>query len=83
MARWVPRPGPRMTASASRRRPRKCRRRSLAQLAPGGRLIGPVGQPHWVQDLVLMIRQDSGTFRRLVVEQVAYIPLRGFYGYDG
>ena len=55
----------------------------LAQLAPGGRLIGPVGQPHWVQDLVLMIRQDSGTFRRLVVEQVAYIPLRGFYGYDG
>lgn len=55
----------------------------LAQLAPGGRLIGPVGQPHWGQDLVLLIRQDSGTFRRLVVGQVAYIPLRGFYGYDG
>jgi protein-L-isoaspartate(D-aspartate) O-methyltransferase len=54
----------------------------LTQLAPGGRLIGPVGKPHWVQDLVLMIRQDSGKFRRVVVETVAYIPLRGEYGYS-
>jgi protein-L-isoaspartate(D-aspartate) O-methyltransferase len=53
----------------------------LAQLAPGGRLIGPVGRPHWVQDLVLMIRQDSGRFQRVVVETVAYIPLRGVYGF--
>lgn len=52
----------------------------LAQLAPGGRLIGPVGRPHWIQDLVLMIRQDSGRFQRVVVETVAYIPLRGEYG---
>jgi protein-L-isoaspartate(D-aspartate) O-methyltransferase len=55
----------------------------LAQLAPGGRLIGPVGRPHWIQDLVLMIRQDTDKFQRVVVETVAYIPLRGFYGYDG
>jgi protein-L-isoaspartate(D-aspartate) O-methyltransferase len=53
----------------------------LAQLAPGGRLIGPVGQPHEVQDLVLMIRQDSDKFQRVVVETVAYIPLRGCFGY--
>jgi protein-L-isoaspartate(D-aspartate) O-methyltransferase len=53
----------------------------LAQLAPGGRLIGPVGQPHEVQDLVLMIRQDTDKFQRVVVETVAYIPLRGRYGF--
>jgi len=53
----------------------------LAQLAPGGRLIGPVGRPHWIQDLVLMIRQDSGKFRKVLVETVAYIPLRGVYGF--
>jgi len=50
-------------------------------VAPGGRLIGPVGQPHWIQDLVLMIRQDSGKFRKVLVETVAYIPLRGVYGF--
>ena len=55
----------------------------LTQLAPGGHLIGPVGRPHEVQDLVLMIRQDSGKFQRLVVETVAYIPLRGVYGFPG
>jgi protein-L-isoaspartate(D-aspartate) O-methyltransferase len=54
----------------------------LAQLAPGGRLIGPVGRPHEVQDLVLMIRQDSDKFQRIVVETVAYIPLRGRYGFS-
>ena len=54
----------------------------LEQLAPGGRLIGPVGKPHDVQDLVLMIRQDTDRFRRVVVETVAYIPLRGEYGYS-
>jgi protein-L-isoaspartate(D-aspartate) O-methyltransferase len=54
----------------------------LAQLAPGGRLIGPVGQPHEVQDLVLLIRQDTDKFQRVVVETVAYIPLRGAFGFS-
>jgi len=54
----------------------------LAQLAPGGRLIGPVGRPHLIQDLVLMIRQDTDRFQRVVVETVAYIPLRGQYGFS-
>jgi len=54
----------------------------LAQLAPGGRVIGPVGRPHWIQDLVLMIRQDTDKFQRVVVETVAYIPLRGQYGFS-
>ena len=55
----------------------------LTQLAPGGRLIGPVGRPHEVQNLVLMIRQDTDRFQRVLVETVAYIPLRGDYGFAG
>jgi len=55
----------------------------LTQLASGGRVIGPVGRPHEVQDLVLMIRQESDKFKRVVVETVAYIPLRGLYGFPG
>ena len=54
----------------------------LGQLAAGGRLIGPVGKPGQIQDLVMMGREDSGQWQRLVVEQVAYIPLLGEYGYS-
>ena len=54
----------------------------LEQLAAGGRLIGPVGKPGQIQDLVMMGRQDSGQWQRLVVEQVAYIPLLGEFGYS-
>jgi protein-L-isoaspartate(D-aspartate) O-methyltransferase len=54
----------------------------LEQLAAGGRLIGPVGKPGRIQDLVMMVREDSGRWQRLVVEQVAYIPLLGEYGYS-
>jgi len=53
----------------------------LAQLSRGGRLIGPVGRPHYVQDLVLIVRQDTDKFQRIMVETVAYIPLRGVYGF--
>jgi len=53
----------------------------LDQLAVGGRLIGPVGKPGQIQDLVLMVREDHRKWRRVVVEQVAYIPLRGEYGH--
>lgn len=53
----------------------------LRQLAVAGRLIGPVGSPHQVQDLVMLVCEEPGKWRRVVVEQVAYIPLRGEYGY--
>jgi protein-L-isoaspartate O-methyltransferase len=54
----------------------------LSQLAPGGRRIGPVGKPHWVQDLVPMIQQDADKSQRVVVETVAYIPLRMSFGFS-
>jgi len=53
----------------------------LGQLAAAGRLIGPVGQPNQVQELVMMVNEGAGQWRRVVVEQVAYIPLRGKHGY--
>ncbi len=54
----------------------------LDQLAVGGRLIGPVGEAGQIQELVMMVREDGRQWRRVVVEQVAYIPLRGEYGYS-
>lgn len=53
----------------------------LEQLAAGGRVIGPVGPPEKVQDLVMMVNEGEGRWRRTSVEQVAYIPLRGEYGF--
>ncbi len=49
----------------------------LSQLAAAGRLIGPVGLPNQVQELVMMVNEGAGQWRRVVVEQVAYIPLGG------
>jgi protein-L-isoaspartate(D-aspartate) O-methyltransferase len=43
-----------------------------AQLAPGGRLVGPVGAD---QRLVLLHRGDSGELRREVHERVRFVPL--------
>ncbi len=53
----------------------------LSQLAAAGRLIGPVGPPNQVQELVMMVNEGAGRWRRAVVERVAYIPLRGEHGY--
>jgi protein-L-isoaspartate(D-aspartate) O-methyltransferase len=55
----------------------------LAQLTLGGRLVGPVGRPGQVQDLVLLVRQGSEDWQRTVLAPVAYIPLRGQFGYPG
>ncbi len=53
----------------------------LGQLAEHGRVLWPVGRPNQVQDLVMMVNLGEGRWRRVVVTQVAYIPLRGTYGY--
>ena len=53
----------------------------LEQLAVDGRVIGPVGAPNQVQDLVMMVHEGPGQWRRVVVETVAYIPLRGEHGH--
>ncbi|MBW1917561.1 MAG: protein-L-isoaspartate O-methyltransferase [Deltaproteobacteria bacterium] len=53
----------------------------MEQLALGGRLIGPVGKPGQVQDLVLVVRKGPRQWQQRILEKVAYIPLRGRYGY--
>ena len=45
----------------------------LEQLAPGGRLVIPVGAGE-VQDLLLIIRDESG-YSRHVLDSVRFVPL--------
>lgn len=51
----------------------------LAQLAPGGRLVAPVGPPD-VQMLVRCIREAHGGIRREDLMGCRFVPLRGEYG---
>jgi protein-L-isoaspartate(D-aspartate) O-methyltransferase len=45
------------------------------QLAPGGRLVIPVGG--WSQDLQVIQRTDHGTFDTKVIEGVRFVPMTG------
>jgi protein-L-isoaspartate(D-aspartate) O-methyltransferase len=45
------------------------------QLAPGGRLVIPVGR--WYQELILIEKQKDGTVRRKSVTGVAFVPMTG------
>lgn len=47
----------------------------LEQLAPGGRLVIPVGQPYGRQDLLLIEKLDDGGFRTSNILPVAFVPL--------
>jgi protein-L-isoaspartate(D-aspartate) O-methyltransferase len=47
----------------------------IDQLAPGGRLVIPVGD--WYQELVLIEKQNDGTTRRESVIPVMFVPMTG------
>ena len=49
----------------------------LKQLAPGGRLILPVGEPWAVQQLILVQKDAAGRISRRVLELVRFVPLVG------
>lgn len=49
----------------------------VGQLAPGGRMILPVGKVNGPQNLVLVRRDDSGRVYRDTVLAVAFVPLVG------
>lgn len=53
----------------------------LDQLAEGGRLAMPVGTP-WEQELELWQRREGGLEHK-VIAPVAFVPLRGEYGWSG
>ena len=47
----------------------------IDQLAPGGRLVAPVGAG-WGQDLVLLEKKSDGSLRRTAVVPVIFVPMR-------
>jgi protein-L-isoaspartate(D-aspartate) O-methyltransferase len=52
----------------------------LEQLAPGGRLVIPVGET--TQELVRIVREEDGGFRRESLGEVRFVPLIGEQGWS-
>lgn len=51
------------------------------QLAPGGRLVMPIGEPGWVQELVKVTKRPDGTTERKDLGGVRFVPLIGEEGW--
>ncbi|HEX6551048.1 MAG TPA: protein-L-isoaspartate(D-aspartate) O-methyltransferase [Gammaproteobacteria bacterium] len=52
----------------------------LEQLAPGGRMVIPVGVQGSAQQLLLITRRDETRYERQILEQVSFVPLLGGLG---
>jgi protein-L-isoaspartate(D-aspartate) O-methyltransferase len=56
----------------------------VGQLAPKGRLVMPIGDPGWVQELVKVTKQEDGILRQENLGGVRFVPLIGEEGWkDG
>jgi len=53
----------------------------LTQLAPGGRLVIPIGEDRTLQELVRITRELDGTLRRESLGDVRFVPLIGAQGW--
>lgn len=53
----------------------------IAQLAPGGRIVMPLGEPGWVQELIKVTKQDDGILRQENLGGVRFVPLIGEEGW--
>lgn len=53
----------------------------IAQLAPGGTLVMPVGDPGWVQELVKVAKQENGVLKQENLGGVRFVPLIGEEGW--
>jgi protein-L-isoaspartate(D-aspartate) O-methyltransferase len=47
------------------------------QLAPGGRLVIPVGEDGGAQELLVLTKQPDGTVRREMIVPVRFVPMTG------
>jgi protein-L-isoaspartate(D-aspartate) O-methyltransferase len=54
----------------------------IEQLSPGGRLVMPVGDPGWTQELIKVTRQESGILKQESLGGVRFVPLIGEEGWD-
>jgi len=54
----------------------------VEQLADGGRLVMPVGEPGWVQKLVKVTKQPGGELQTEDLGGVRFVPLIGEEGWD-
>ena len=53
----------------------------LEQLADGGRIVMPVGEPGWVQELIKVTKQEDGILRQENLGGVRFVPLIGEEGW--
>ena len=53
----------------------------IEQLAPNGRIVMPVGDPGWVQELVKVTKQDDGILKQENLGGVRFVPLIGEEGW--
>ena len=53
----------------------------VRQLAPGGRLILPVGPENEIQTLLLVVKDADGTVSERKIADVGFVPLVGSAGY--
>jgi protein-L-isoaspartate(D-aspartate) O-methyltransferase len=53
----------------------------LGQLAPGGRIVMPIGSPGWVQELIKVTKQDDGVLKQENLGEVRFVPLIGEEGW--
>jgi protein-L-isoaspartate(D-aspartate) O-methyltransferase len=53
----------------------------IDQLAQGGRLVMPIGEPGWVQELVKVTKGPGGTLVRENLGGVRFVPLIGEEGW--
>lgn len=56
-------------------------RQLLEQLAPGGRIVMPLGEPGWVQELIKVTKQEDGILRQENLGGVRFVPLIGEEGW--
>jgi len=56
-------------------------RQLVEQLAPNGRIVMPVGEPGWVQDLIKVTKQEDGILKQENLGGVRFVPLIGEEGW--
>jgi protein-L-isoaspartate(D-aspartate) O-methyltransferase len=54
----------------------------VSQLTPGGRLVMPIGEPGWVQELVKVTKREDGLLKTENLGGVRFVPLIGEEGWS-